>query len=40
MGRCNLETRGGMLLSYSVDQHQGQIEVNKIENSRRYSINV
>jgi hypothetical protein len=35
-----VETRGGMLLSYSVDQHQGQIEVNRIENSRRSSINV
>jgi hypothetical protein len=30
-----VETRGGMLLSYSVDQHQGQIEVNRIENARR-----
>lgn len=35
-----VETRGGMLLSYSVDQHQGQHEVNRIENSRRSSINV
>jgi len=35
-----VETRGGMLLSYSVDQHKGQIEVNRIENSRRSSINV
>jgi len=30
-----VETRGGMLLSYSVDQHKGQIEVNRIENARR-----
>jgi hypothetical protein len=30
-----VETRGGMLLSYSVDQHEGQIEVNRIENARR-----
>lgn len=35
-----VETRGGMLLSYSVDLNQGQIEVNRIENSRRSSINV
>ena len=30
-----VETRGGMLLSYSVDQNQGQNEVNRIENARR-----
>lgn len=35
-----VETRGGMLLSYSVDEHQGQIEVDRIENLRRVSINI
>ncbi len=30
-----IETRGGMLLSYSVDEDQGQVEVNRIENARR-----
>lgn len=35
-----VETRGGMLLSYSVDEHQGQIEVDRIESLRRASINI
>ena len=30
-----VETRGGMLLSYSVDENQGQNEVNRIEDARR-----
>jgi len=34
-----VETRGGMLLSYSVDKNQGQNEVNRIENARRLKAN-
>jgi hypothetical protein len=30
-----IETRGGMLLSYSVDENKAQTEVNKIEDARR-----
>lgn len=30
-----VETRGGMLLSYSVEENEGAIEVNRIENARR-----
>ncbi len=30
-----VETRGGMLVSYSVDNGKGEIEVNKIEDAKR-----
>jgi hypothetical protein len=35
-----VETRGGMLLSYSVEENEGAIEVNRIENARRGNSNI